>query len=345
MTERDPTYELRHEVAVVLFGSYAGQTYSAPQIHDRSGGRTTDPLVKRVQRLSRARALGCPVCACPLVKRFGEVNRWHFAEAPWASPEDRAGHASHEPESAAHREAKKALARALRKTLGSTWDVWMEASLESGQRADVLVLHASGTRVAFEVQLAPISPDTWRRRHDQYARIGVPDYWLMGAADLHRTRHTLANLLAAANGQRLMYISGEEAEVSEKVCEDPTVRPGESGMTPPYQTVAYSADDLRLSSEGALSTPADAQQSERIAALQRRLATKYSTSRSPSARRDSEIASEAPPSGTYGQRWDEGERSPQPIPAQPSEQAVREAPAWALRMQRERTRIARLMAV
>lgn len=345
MTERDSTYELRHEVAVVLFGSYAGQSYSSPEIHDRSGGRTTDTLVRRVQRLSRARALGCPVCACPLVKRFGEVNRWHFAEAPWASPDDREGHASHEPESAAHRGAKKALARALREILGPTWEVRMEASLETRQRADVLALHTSGTRVAFEVQLAPISPDTWRRRHDQYARIGVSDYWFMGAADLRRTRHTLADLLAAANGQRLMYISGEEAEVVEKVCEDPAVRPGESEMSPPYRTVVYAADKLQLSSEGALSTPADAEQSERMAVLEQRLAARGYTARSPSASPRSRIASEEPSWAMYGQRGDEGDRAPQPIPTQPSERALKEAPAWALRMQRERTRIARRMAV
>ena len=196
--------------------------------------------------------------------------------------------------------------------------------------------------MAFEVQLAPISPPALRRRRARYASIGVRNYWLMGETDLHRSRHALAGLLARADGQRLVYVGGPGAEATEKICWDPAVRPGASAMAPPYLTVVYGLDRLRLATDGRLSTPADAEWERRMAALER-------------ARAAALLPRPSTPGN--GTRWPRtgvshdvlgkergGAHAPQPIPADLSERAIEEAPAWAIKMHQHRTRLARRMA-
>jgi hypothetical protein len=338
MGRRAAAYGLRHEVAVVLSGAYAGQAFNAPELYERCGGRSSDRLAKRIERLSNARVLGCPVCGCPLEKRFGEINRWHFAEARWASTKSREDHASHEPESAAHRAAKEQLAWALRRSLYSPWEVRTEARLESRQRVDVLALHDSGTRVAFEVQLAPLAPACWRHRHEEYQRIGVRDYWFMGAADLHRSRHALADLLADAEDQRLLYIGGESSEATEIICRDAALRPGGAGMRPPYLAVRYDLGCLTLTTSGTLLTPADGEHGRLRRAAGQRHSEELPPRIEPERLRD---LARSGASRKQGIKY----ATPQPQPQALSSRALEEASPWAVRMQEQRRRIARRMSL
>lgn len=67
-------------MAVVVCGPLGDQSFCAPEIHERCGGRSSNRLVKQVERLLGARAVRCPICNCPLEKKFGEKNWWHFAK-------------------------------------------------------------------------------------------------------------------------------------------------------------------------------------------------------------------------------------------------------------------------
>lgn len=51
---------------------------------------------------------------------------------------------------------------------------------EGESRADVLITHPSGDRIAFEVQYSPLTHDAWTDRHERYRARGVRDVWLFG---------------------------------------------------------------------------------------------------------------------------------------------------------------------
>src|SRR5690606_7196799 len=50
---------------------------------------------------------------------------------------------------------------------------------ETGQFADVLCTTTEGRRIAFEVQVSPLSVSDWKRRAELYASAGVADVWLL----------------------------------------------------------------------------------------------------------------------------------------------------------------------
>lgn len=97
----------------------------------------------------------------------------------------RHGNASaHGPESYFHVLGKELVKQwALRHYPGAR--VQKEAQVECGRRADVLVTLEDGSRFAFEVQYAALSPVEALQRHHGYRAVGIHDVWLLG----HRPPH------------------------------------------------------------------------------------------------------------------------------------------------------------
>jgi competence protein CoiA len=69
---------------------------------------------------------------------------------------------------------------------------------ETNQRADVIVIHPSGERWAFEFQCSSISETIWRERH-VYKAAGVKDFWIL---NIHFNDWT-------ANGRPNIYLKRE----------------------------------------------------------------------------------------------------------------------------------------
>ncbi|WP_166396010.1 competence protein CoiA [Rubrobacter marinus] len=210
----------------------------------------------------------CAVCGTRLVKKFGLINAWHFAAVPGQAPCD------HESETVEHREAKLALFEALRRVLHEGWSVLLEERLpDANRRPDVLAVHASGLRVAFEVQYADLPEEEWRARREDYEAAGVRDYWLLGHLRQEKERDALADLLATEEGQRVAYVGRwEDAtpdEAGVRVEEPLFLDPDGPGLLPPgaaargrhhdpVRWAGYSLDAFSLSEEGVLTTPANA---------------------------------------------------------------------------------------
>ena len=121
----------------------------------------------------RAGQLVCPIddCVTPAISARGGQRRDHFFHL-------RAGGQEHGPERLAHQHAKAVL---------SAWagarhphlDVRVEARVETGQRADVLLRSpTSGARLAIEMQCGALTAAEWCRRTRGYTDAGIAVQWL-----------------------------------------------------------------------------------------------------------------------------------------------------------------------
>lgn len=234
----------------------------APELEERCGGDSSKLEARRIAAASRRRLLKCIVCGATVKKVFGTRKRWHFALFPGGTPCD------HENETLEHRESKLALFRALQQSLPRGWTMLLEERLTTGRRPDVLAIHESGAKVAFEVQYADLSAQDWRERHEDYVMLGIRDVWLLGHVREGRRRDALADVLAQAEGQRIAYIgrrAGEqEVKIKEAVFSErssrgiPYKRPGSfSSDAPVAEWVEYGPARIRLLNDGAPRTPAD----------------------------------------------------------------------------------------
>ncbi|PZE60349.1 hypothetical protein DEJ33_05010 [Curtobacterium sp. MCPF17_047] len=94
-------------------------------------------------------------------------------------------------------------------------------SPEGESRADVLITHPSGERVAFEVQYSPLTADAWNERHERYRARGVRDVWLFGHTrkqlkldNAGRLQSNPALAAVAATGVPLLFINPEARQVA-----------------------------------------------------------------------------------------------------------------------------------
>lgn len=265
MDRGDAPPMLRHEVA--LWGEEA---VIAPALEQRCGGDNLAADAQRISGASKDRLLRCAVCGSAVKKVFGSRRRWHFALLPGAAPCD------HENETLEHRESKLGLYYALRSRLPGGWSVLLEERLENARRPDVLAVHESGIRVAFEVQYTDLSVNDWRGRHEDYAGLGVRDVWMLGHAREGRKRDALASVLAATEGQRIVYLGRREGERAVRAREAhfggslggevPYAKPGTAtpgAFVTRWQGsfvadwLEYGPDAIGLSEDGTLRTPAD----------------------------------------------------------------------------------------
>ncbi|PYY64417.1 hypothetical protein DEJ30_08100 [Curtobacterium sp. MCPF17_003] len=94
-------------------------------------------------------------------------------------------------------------------------------SSDGESRADLLITHPSGERVAFEVQYSPLTSDAWSDRHERYSARGVRDVWFFGHtrkqlkldADL-RLKSNPALDAVVATGVPLLFINPDIAQLA-----------------------------------------------------------------------------------------------------------------------------------
>lgn len=162
-----------------------------------------------VRRLGRKRVLLCPGCGEPVHLKAPTQRVWHFAHYQTTRSCFPRNDADYDPETPEHRWAKAALARWLAGRPGSDGPLFGQARIvvesripETGQFADVLCTTAEGQRVAFEVQVSPLSVSDWKKRAALYASAGVADVWLLCGPRWTRARSRLDSLAAALLRER-----------------------------------------------------------------------------------------------------------------------------------------------
>ena len=111
----------------------------------------------------------CPVCAETAILRKGQLQIHHFAHEPPTECAYGLG------ESEEHRRCKKEVWESLRLSLNVS-DATLEVPLGE-VRSDVSAV-INGVRVAIEVQLSRLQPETIISRTESYARLGIPVLWL-----------------------------------------------------------------------------------------------------------------------------------------------------------------------
>ena len=128
------------------------------------------------QRKFTALHLRCPIreCGSP---RLMTVSRKHHRDGFRHFP----GAGGHGPEGVFHMQASEFIAVWLRSKYPDCRVQKEERSNSAGERrADVMITHPSGIRIAFEIQYADLSPEKWQARHDSYKAQGIQDVWLFG---------------------------------------------------------------------------------------------------------------------------------------------------------------------
>lgn len=143
----------------------------------------TDPAwAGRAAELRAAAAAGrlrAPCCGERLAVKWGARKTPHFAHWPRSlCPYQRWA----EPESAEHAGGKLRLWHFCRAYFaGRLSRCELEYPLpETGQRPDVFVELADGTRLALEYQRAEMPQADWEERHQRYAAAGIADVWVLG---------------------------------------------------------------------------------------------------------------------------------------------------------------------
>ena len=131
------------------------------------------PLLRELGRNSK---LLCPDpdCLKPVLLHYGKFKTPHFAHRKGDGLNCHFGIS----ESEEHEEGKRYIYNLLR-SMYKTNQVWLEETLESGQKADVL-LEIEGKRIAFEIQFSEQDGATWESRSQKYSDIGVVPIWILG---------------------------------------------------------------------------------------------------------------------------------------------------------------------
>lgn len=128
-----------------------------------------------IRKLGRERRLSCPECNRFVHLRKGSLGRIaHFAHFP----NQQIQNCSISNESREHIECKGYVAQLL-ENLFSTDQVFPEYTLESGQRADVLLV-LPNARIAFEIQFSQQTQEKWEYRTELYKKHGIIPFWILG---------------------------------------------------------------------------------------------------------------------------------------------------------------------
>ncbi|MFE4525030.1 competence protein CoiA [Cytobacillus firmus] len=130
----------------------------------------------KIKEMCNKEELLCPECRGAVEFRAGKIQRSYFAHKS-----RECSYPYGEPESEQHMNGKSQLAYWLKKLYPSS-QVELEYKIaETNQRSDVLVLHPSGERWAFEYQCSPIPGEVWEERHRLYNTAGIKDFWILGS--------------------------------------------------------------------------------------------------------------------------------------------------------------------
>lgn len=140
-----------------------------------------DDLEERIRKLSNERKLTCPNCKATVIVKAGDKKSPHFAH--WDDKTRECFDEFYEPDSPEHQGMKLAVKNFLQKAYPDAPFIEIEVPIKkTGQRADVLMITASGQQTAFEVQVSSLSAVEWQTRHDLYRSSGIQDIWLIGAS-------------------------------------------------------------------------------------------------------------------------------------------------------------------
>ncbi|MEH6988443.1 competence protein CoiA family protein [Cytobacillus firmus] len=131
---------------------------------------------EEIKRQCKNGELGCPECKGAVEYRSGTIRRSYFAHK-----KNQCSYPYGEPESEQHMNGKVRLAEWL-SSLYPNSKVELEYKVKAtNQRSDVMVLHPSGERWAFEFQCSVIPGLVWEERHQLYQSAGVKDFWILGS--------------------------------------------------------------------------------------------------------------------------------------------------------------------
>ncbi|MBN8423110.1 hypothetical protein JF531_01070 [Microbacterium esteraromaticum] len=156
-------------------------------------------------------------CPAPTLRAVARANRRDgFSHGRGAG--------GHSPESQNHRQGKAVVAAWLRERYPDATVVEELASdTQRSNVADVMLLHPSGRRVAFEVQYAQVSVAEWRERHESYARQGIIDVWLWGHTRVRKSPseyaagpYRLSDVQdeVRRSGSRVTFLNPETAQIA-----------------------------------------------------------------------------------------------------------------------------------
>lgn len=125
---------------------------------------------------SKLNEMFCPECLEPVKFRAGTrtPHFYHFRSCLNPNPYT-------EPESETHLNGKFAIYSWL-KSLYPNSEVSLECYIpETKQRSDVMLIHSSGERWAFEFQCAKITGLVWKERHELYKQADIKDFWILNS--------------------------------------------------------------------------------------------------------------------------------------------------------------------
>lgn len=122
--------------------------------------------------------LVCPFCGEPMMIVTSVIRINHFRHKSQCSF---SGYASN-PESDEHLYAKAQVRDSLLRTnKGTGITVDLETPIHEAKRiADVMMTYPMGWRVAYEIQLSPITPTKLKERIADYRNAGVDVVWMFG---------------------------------------------------------------------------------------------------------------------------------------------------------------------
>ena len=124
-----------------------------------------------LRKVGKSGELVCSECKEVVLLRKGTYYRPHFYHY-------RNTNCSLSHESEEHREAKRFILNILRSRYGNK-RVFLEETIESGQRADVL-LDLNELKFAFEVQFSEQADEKWTERNAKFKNSGVIPIWILG---------------------------------------------------------------------------------------------------------------------------------------------------------------------
>jgi competence protein CoiA len=125
--------------------------------------------------------LFCPECNNPVMFKAGPKRISHFAHKIGTV----CSYTYWEPESEQHIKGKMFIKEWLVSQYPNS-RVELEYKVqETNQRSDVMVIHPTGEKWAFEYQCSPIPDYILNERHELYKNAGVKDYWIFGESVHH----------------------------------------------------------------------------------------------------------------------------------------------------------------
>lgn len=204
-----------HHRAAVLDFQRGESTFVWGALRSTGEPWTLDAGRARLDRAFVKAHVGCPVPGCGA--RLTTVARTTSRDGM----RHEAGTGNHTEETIDHATGCLAVHAWLTRT-HPTATVTREALLPDGtRRADVLAVNPDGDAVTVEIQYSAITPDTWRARHDDYARHSILDVWLWGhrGRNFHPTginlvQPTPAQLATVDAGLPLLFINPERNAIA-----------------------------------------------------------------------------------------------------------------------------------